>query len=102
MNELDAVFGALADPTRRAVFQRLLDDGPASATSLAPEFPMSRQGLAKHLSVLGEAGLVTSERDGKQVRYEAKTEPLVDAASWLADTGAAWDRKLAKLSKLLG
>jgi DNA-binding transcriptional ArsR family regulator len=99
---IDQVFGALADPTRRAVYEQLLHGGPATATALAPGFPMSRQGIVKHLAVLDDAGLVSAERAGREVRYAAQTAPLLDAASWLADTGAAWDRKLARLAKLLG
>lgn len=98
---MDEVFAALADPTRRAVLQRLLDDGPATATALSPSFAMSRQAVVKHLGVLADAGLVTAERHGREVRYAGRAEPLVDAAAWLARTGAAWDRRLARLSRQL-
>jgi DNA-binding transcriptional ArsR family regulator len=99
---VDAVFAALADPTRRAVLQRLLEDGPATATALAPAFPVSRQAVVKHLGVLGDAGLVTATRDGREVRYAARTEPMVEAASWLARAGAQWDARLARLVRQLG
>ena len=98
---MDEVFAALADPTRRAVLEQLLARGPTTATSLAPAFAMSRQAVVKHLGVLGGAGLVSAERHGREVRYAAHTEPLVDAASWLASTGAAWDRRLARLARQL-
>lgn len=98
---MDQVFLALGDPTRRAVLERLLHDGPATATNLAPAFPISRQAVVKHLGVLGDAGLVTAERHGREVRYRAKTEPLVQAASWLAQAGARWDRRLARLAQRL-
>ena len=58
---MDEVFAALADPTRRAVLQRLLDDGPTTATALSPSFAVSRQAVVKHLGVLADAGLVTAE-----------------------------------------
>jgi DNA-binding transcriptional ArsR family regulator len=98
---MDEVFAALADPTRRAVLERLLIHGPTTATALSPSFDMSRQAVVKHLAVLSGAGLVTAERHGREVRYAGRTEPLVDAAAWLAATGAAWDRRLARLSRQL-
>lgn len=98
---MDEVFAALSDPTRRAVLQRLLDGGPATATALSPSFTMTRQAVVKHLGVLADAGLVTAERHGREVHYAGRTEPLVDAAAWLARTGAAWDRRLARLSAQL-
>jgi DNA-binding transcriptional ArsR family regulator len=98
---IDAVFGALADPTRRSLYQQLLAAGPASASALAPQFPITRQGLTKHLVVLGDAGLVRGDRAGREVRYTARTEPLVEAAEWLLTTGAAWDRRLGRLQALL-
>lgn len=98
---MDEVFAALADPTRRAVLERLLAGGPATATTLAPAFTMSRQAVVKHLGVLGDAGLVSPQRHGREVRYAAQTDPLVDAASWLARTGAAWDRRLDRLARQL-
>jgi DNA-binding transcriptional ArsR family regulator len=96
-SELDAVFGALADPTRRQIVQRLVRDGPASATDLAGAFPMTRQAIVKHLHVLADAGLVDGERAGREVRYGPSTDGLVDAQRWMARTGAAWDRRLARL-----
>ena len=97
----DAVFVALADPTRRDVLRTLLDHGPVSATDLAPVIGVSRQAVLKHLGVLGEAGLVTSARVGREVRFEARTAPLLDAADWLTSTAAAWDRRMDRLSRRL-
>ena len=94
---MDQVFAALGDPTRRAVLERLLDQGPATATALAPSFPVSRQAVARHLGVLHDVGLVGTTRVGREVRYEAQTQPLLDAATWLARAGARWDDRLAKL-----
>jgi DNA-binding transcriptional ArsR family regulator len=98
---LDEVFAALSDPTRRAVLQKLLADGPATATTLAPSFTVSRQAVVKHLGVLGDAGLVRADRHGREVHYAAQTAPLVDAASWLARAGAQWDNRLARLARHL-
>ena len=98
---LDAVFGALADPTRRLVVRRLLA-GAETATALAGDLPISRQAVVKHLQALAEAGLVAGVREGREVRYRAEPGPLGDAAEWLVATGAAWDRRLARLRGRLG
>ncbi len=97
---LDQLFGALADPTRRALLQRLVQQGPDTATRLVEQFAMSRQAVVKHLQALADAGLVTSERDGREVRYRATPDRLRDAVTWLLDTGGRWDRRADRLSRL--
>src|SRR5262249_5760299 len=99
--ELDAVFAALADPTRRTMMRRLLDDGPDTATVLARELPITRQAVVRHLQTLSEAGLVTPQRDGREVRYRATPAPLADAAAWMVESGAQWDRRLTRLQHKL-
>jgi ArsR family transcriptional regulator, cadmium/lead-responsive transcriptional repressor len=94
---LDELFSVLADPTRRAVLERLVHDGAQTATTLAEHFPTTRQAIVKHLRVLADAGLVSSERDGREVRYVATTERLADAVAWLLDAGRSWDRRLDRL-----
>ncbi len=89
---------ALADPTRRAVLRRLAD-GPANPTELAGELPVSRQAVSKHLEVLREAGLVSGDRAGREHRYRLTPGPMDDAASWMADVGTRWDRRLADLKR---
>jgi DNA-binding transcriptional ArsR family regulator len=96
-DRLDAVFGALADPTRRQIVLRLMREGPTSASDLAGAFPMTRQAVVKHLRVLSDAGLVDSKRAGREVRYGAARAGLDDAEQWMATTGAAWDRRLRRL-----
>jgi DNA-binding transcriptional ArsR family regulator len=93
----EPVFAALSDPTRRELFERLADGGPASATQLAAELPVSRQAVVKHLEALRTAGLVTSTRQGREVRYTVTPQPLADAVGWIADVGAQWDTRLAAL-----
>lgn len=97
---LDELFDALADPTRRDVLQRLVHDGPQSATVLAESFPYTRQAIVKHLKALGAAGLVTAERDGREVRYRATTERLAEAVAWLLGTSEGWDRRARRLAGL--
>jgi len=92
----DAVFAALADPTRRAVIGRLAQE-PLSASALAGELPVSRQAVAKHLAALQKAGLVEPRREGRETRYTLTPAPLVDAMDWMAEVGAEWDTRLARL-----
>lgn len=94
---LDELFAVLSDPTRRAVLERLVHDGPQTATALVEHFPTTRQAIVKHLRVLADAGLVTPEREGREVRYVATTARLADAVTWLLDTSQAWDRRLGRL-----
>jgi DNA-binding transcriptional ArsR family regulator len=97
----EAVFAALADPTRRDVLGRLAEDGPLSATQLAARFPVSRQAVVKHLATLADAGLVTSERSGREVRYQVAPAGIDDAVAWLVTVGSRWDRRLASLRRHL-
>lgn len=93
----DAIFSALADPTRRQVIQALSQQGPATATGLAANLPVTRQAVTKHLSALADAGLVTATRRGREKLYQISPRPLTDAVSWMADVGARWDERLAAL-----
>ncbi|MDQ3410709.1 MAG: metalloregulator ArsR/SmtB family transcription factor [Chloroflexota bacterium] len=95
----DAIFAALADPTRRRMIARLLTGEAVTATRFASDLPISRQAVRKHLSTLEEAGLVRSERVGRETRFELTPEPLADVVSWLARVEAAWDRRLAALKR---
>ena len=99
---LDGVFGALADPTRRELLNTLLQQGPASATTLAGPLPISRQAVVKHLQVLEGARLARPARQGREVRWTAQPAPLVDAAEWLVAAGSAWERRLERLRSALG
>jgi len=94
---LDVLFGALADPTRRQLLQRLLANGPATATVLAEPLSCSRQAVVKHLQALEAAGLATPERVGREVRYRATPERLASAVGWLLDAGGSWDRRIDRL-----
>jgi DNA-binding transcriptional ArsR family regulator len=96
-----AVFEALADPTRRAVLRDVAERGPVTATELASGLPVTRQAIAKHLAVLRAAGLVAPERAGRESRFSATPEPMLDAGRWLDATGAAWDDRLGRLAARL-
>ena len=93
------VLSALADATRRAVFEHVVADGPITATELASGRDISRQAVAKHLDVLDRAGLVHGERAGREVRFRADAAPLADTAEWMRRTGDAWDRRLSRLQQ---
>ena len=97
----DAVFGALADPTRRELLSLLDERGEASATELARELPVSRQAVVKHLSALATAGLVASRREGREVLFRPTPEPMSDAMAWMTTVGAQWDERLAALQREL-
>lgn len=97
---LDSLFGALADPTRRQLVERLLTDGPQTATVLAAATPLTRQAVLKHLQVLEAAGLLSHERSGREVRYRVTPQPLVTAVAWILDTAGHWDRRLDRLRNL--
>jgi DNA-binding transcriptional ArsR family regulator len=95
---VDGVFDALADPTRRRIVERL-GRAPASAGEIADGLPVTRQAVVKHLVVLEEAGLVRGERDGRRVVFRLTPGPFAQAAGWMHDVGAAWDRRLDKLAR---
>jgi ArsR family transcriptional regulator, cadmium/lead-responsive transcriptional repressor len=97
--DVGAVFSALADPTRREVVRSLADRPGLTASHLAGELPMTRQAVAKHLHALSGAGLVTAHREGRETRYTLTPAPLVDAMGWMADVGADWDQRLARLAE---
>jgi DNA-binding transcriptional ArsR family regulator len=97
MKDPGSIFDALGDPTRRRVFSELSALGHASCTDLARRLPISRQAVGKHLDLLAEAGLVSSQRSGRAVLYRLTPERLTDAVSWMAQVGADWDARLGAL-----
>lgn len=97
--DVDAVFAALSDPTRRRLLDEISRDGPLTATELAPGYPITRQAVVKHLSALAHAGLVAGEREGRDVRYRVVAGRLGDATAWLEDVGQRWDERLTALQR---
>lgn len=94
-----AVFAALADPTRRAVLRSVAGGEARTATELAARLPVSRQAVAKHLAVLERARLVGARREGRETRFEATPAPLAAAMAWMSEVGAQWDARLARLGE---
>ncbi|MEZ5893056.1 MAG: metalloregulator ArsR/SmtB family transcription factor [Parvularculaceae bacterium] len=98
--ELDAVFQALADPTRRAVLSRL-SEGPATVSELAQPFEMALPSFLQHLKVLEESGLVSSKKEGRTRTCEAQIMRLSVAEEWIAHQRAVWDARLDRLDAYL-
>jgi DNA-binding transcriptional ArsR family regulator len=99
----EQVFVALADPSRRAILAALASDGPATATDLAGRLPITRQAIAKHLSLLAEAALVRAEPgERRRVRYRLHSAPMQVAQQFLAALARDWDGRLDALRDHLG
>jgi DNA-binding transcriptional ArsR family regulator len=98
--EDDALWAAVADPTRRRVLDSLLEHGEATTTTLAAGLPVTRQAVAKHLTVLDRVGLVAGRRSGREVHYAVRPERLDDAAEAMARVAAQWDRRLVRIKRL--
>src|SRR5262245_55716943 len=100
VDQLDATFAALADPTRRAILARLAA-GEATVTELAEPFAMSQPAVSKHLMVLERAGLVSRRRDAQRRPCRLEAEPLKQATEWLADYRDYWEESYQRLEALL-
>ena len=98
--ELDSVFGALADPTRRAILVRLTQ-GEASVRELAAPFTISQPAISRHLKVLEDAGLITRTRRSTTRLSRLEPEPIRDAMTWLARHRAFWEESYERLDELL-
>ncbi len=97
---LDQVYGALADPTRRAILG-ILADGEANVGSLADRFPISLNGVSKHVKVLERAGLVERTVQGREHRLRLNAEPLREASAWLEHYRTFWGSRLSALEAYL-
>ena len=98
---LDAVFGALADPTRRAIMSRLTL-GDAYVAELAEPHDMSLAAVSRHLHVLADAGLLRRIKEGRSIRCRLNAAPLEEIADWVAHYRRFWDQKLDALGAFLG
>jgi DNA-binding transcriptional ArsR family regulator len=97
---LDRVFHALADPTRRALVERLVR-GPASVGQLAEPFEMSLTAVMQHLQVLVDAGLVTSQKTGRVRTCTIEPAVVRSAEAWLGLQRTQWERRLDRLDQIL-
>ena len=98
---LDAVFGALADTTRRAIVARLAAGGELSVSALAEPFSVSMPAILKHLGVLDRVGLVHREKRGRTVYCRLEPHTLEDASRWLDETSRFWEASLDRLEDFL-
>jgi DNA-binding transcriptional ArsR family regulator len=97
---LDKTFAALADPTRRAILERLME-GEATVSELAEPFPISGQAVSKHLRVLEQAGLIERRRDAQLRPSRLTGEPLGDAVAWLERYRRFWDSGFVRMEERL-
>ena len=100
VEEVDELWSAIGDPTRRRVLDLILDRGEATATVVAGELPVTRQAVAKHIAVLGRAGLVEARREGREVRYAVRPQRLDAAARSMASVAAQWDTRLVAIKRI--
>jgi DNA-binding transcriptional ArsR family regulator len=97
---LDAIFAALADPTRRAILSRLATC-EASVTELAEPFAMTQPAISKHLKVLERAGLISRDRDAQRRPSRLVAQPLAEASEWLDHYRQFWETSFQRLDGLL-
>ena len=98
----DPVFAALADPTRRAIFQQLSLDGEQTVHVLTGHAGISQPAVSKHLGVLKRAGLVNDRRAGRETHYRVRMEGLAPLIDWMSLYGSFWRGRLDSLEELLG
>lgn len=96
----DRIFRALADPSRRAIFERLTR-GEAAVRDLTPRFRISQPAVSQHLAVLRDAGLVTERREGRLAYYRVEPKGLRPLVDWIAHYQAFWVDRMGQLQKLL-
>jgi DNA-binding transcriptional ArsR family regulator len=99
--QLTSVMKTLADPTRRAVFERILDDPEIAATALVKGLKVSQPAVSQHLRGLRDAGLVTERREGRHIFYRPAPGGLAPLIDWLSYYEAFWRERFENLEKLL-
>ena len=97
----DSVFSALADPTRRAIFERLARNGEQTVHALTYRSGVSQPAISKHLTVLKRARLVRHRREGRETHYCAQPQSLAPLADWMNAYGAFWRDRFDQLESLL-
>ncbi len=97
----DVLFRTLADPTRRALFERLCHDGEQTVGALTARAGVSQPAVSKHLGVLKDAGLVRDRPDGRQTHYSAQLSALAPLIDWTSQMTGFWQNRFDKLEDLL-
>ena len=97
----DVLFRTLADPTRRAIFERLCLDGEQTVAALTARAGVSQPAVSKHLGVLRMAGLVSDRPEGRQTHYSAQLDALAPLADWTGRMTGFWEGRFDKLDDLL-
>ena len=97
----DMLFRTLADPTRRAIFERLCREGEQTVTALTARAGISQPAVSKHLAVLRRAGLVLDRPDGRQTHYRAQLGALTPLVDWTSEMADFWERRFDALEDLL-
>jgi DNA-binding transcriptional ArsR family regulator len=97
----DALFRTLADPTRRAIFERLCRDGEQTVGALTARGKVSQPAVSKHLGVLRQAGLVQGREDGRQTHYRAQIGALAPLMDWTSRMAGFWENRFDALEDLL-
>jgi DNA-binding transcriptional ArsR family regulator len=100
-NAHDALFRTLADPTRRAIFERLCRDGEQTVAALTARAGVSQPAVSKHLRVLKRAGLVRDRRQGRQTHYGAELAALAPLIDWTGQMAGFWESRFDRLEDLL-
>ncbi|MBV9529711.1 MAG: helix-turn-helix transcriptional regulator [Bradyrhizobium sp.] len=100
-NAHDVLFRALADPTRRALFERLCREGEQTVRALTVRAKVSQPAVSKHLGVLKQAGLVRDRHEGRQTHYSAQPGALAALIDWTSQMAAVWQRRFDDLEDLL-
>src|SRR4030088_3174354 len=95
------LFSTLADPTRRAIFERLSRDGEQTVWALTERAGVSQPAVSKHLGVLKLAGLVRDRREGRETHYSAQPQALTPLIDWMSLLGAFWRDRFGRLESLL-
>lgn len=101
LNTHDTVFRALADPTRRAIFERLCRDGDQTVVALTAHAGVSQPGVSKHLAVLKQAGMVRDRHEGRQTHYSAERTALAPLLDWANQMAGFWEDRFDDLESLL-
>lgn len=97
----DMIFRTLADPTRRALFERLCRDGELTVTALTARAGVSQPAVSKHLGVLKQAGLVRDRHEGRQNHYSAELGALTPLIDWTKEMAGFWEGRFDRLEDLL-